>query len=614
MLLRIRSPDGQARLTLKPTTDLHTFWLQIMQAMKLDSTRTFDLALDPKGEQRVQAQPTHTIEQLGLKHGDLLFIIYHNDGSKNSTSNVSTHGQTQSSKASSALLIKQDPVDEYLQKQPGTIKRERDTRFCKHGSSGMCEYCLPLQPYDAKYLEENKIKHMAFHAYLRQLMEQAKTTPITSSHFVPPLDNLDFKVANPCPSKSHGQYPIGICTKCQPSAITLQSQNFRMVDHIEFESPAIIDNFLQFWRSSGAQRVGILYGKYEPYAEVPLGVKAVVSAIYEPLQEDSHDTIQLAVTSSHSILNNATSATVDAVATSLGLVRVGIIYTDLTDDGSGNGTVVCKRHADSYFLSSAEIVFAGVNQEQHPMVTPYSALHTFGSRFVTCVISGNSEGGIDIFSYQVSNMCAAMVRDNIIEASVEPSLMRVAESTDKQYVPEVFYKFKNEYNIMVKNAAKPTFPVEYLLVTVTHGFPSTPSPTFTNTKAFPIENRVEMGSAQDMHALKQHLTFTENHLLDLLSDFHVLLFIKESSILDQTDFDLLVDGVRTRSEPLISELSSRSSWQTLLMILQETATHAPTASKSNTSAVPAAPKSCQYCTFVNQAGVDSCEMCGLPLD
>jgi nuclear protein localization protein 4 homolog len=59
-----------------------------------------------------------------------------------------------------------------------------------------------------------------------------------------------------------------------------------------------------------------------------------------------------------------------------------------------------------------------------------------------------------------------MTRDGIIEASINPSLMRVSLSDSTKYIPDVFYKYKNEYNIMIKESAKPTFPVEYLLITV----------------------------------------------------------------------------------------------------------------------------------------------------
>lgn len=81
-----------------------------------------------------------------------------------------------------------------------------------------------LQPYDANYLEENKIKHMSFHAYLRQInaAQQSKNVA-ASSNSVPPLEEQNFKVKVPC-SGGHAPWPEGICTKCQPSAITLQRQ------------------------------------------------------------------------------------------------------------------------------------------------------------------------------------------------------------------------------------------------------------------------------------------------------------------------------------------------------------------------------------------------------
>ena len=88
----------------------------------------------------------------------------------------------------------------------------------------MCDYCMPLEPYDPKYIEQNKIKHMSFNSFLRQSCNMNKTAPVTSPAFLPPLDEPSFKLITPCPSKTHGPYPEGICTKCQPSAVTLQSQ------------------------------------------------------------------------------------------------------------------------------------------------------------------------------------------------------------------------------------------------------------------------------------------------------------------------------------------------------------------------------------------------------
>ena len=54
-----------------------------------------------------------------------------------------------------------------------------------------------------------------------------------------------------------------------------------------FDHPGIVDRFLDGWRRSNRQRVGLLLGKYveyEEYERVPLGIQAVVSAIYEPPQ------------------------------------------------------------------------------------------------------------------------------------------------------------------------------------------------------------------------------------------------------------------------------------------------------------------------------------------
>ena len=73
----------------------------------------------------------------------------------------------------------------------------------------------------------------------------------------------------------------------------MSSQSFRMVDHLEFADQSIVNDFIQFWRVSGKQRMGYMYGRYEPYLDVPLGIKIVVEAIYEPPQDDEEDGVQL---------------------------------------------------------------------------------------------------------------------------------------------------------------------------------------------------------------------------------------------------------------------------------------------------------------------------------
>lgn len=64
----------------------------------------------------------------------------------------------------------------------------------------------------------------------------------------------------------------------------LFSQKYRHVDNIMFENHTIADRFLDFWRKTGSQRMGYLYGRYTEHKDIPLGIRAEVAAIYEPPQ------------------------------------------------------------------------------------------------------------------------------------------------------------------------------------------------------------------------------------------------------------------------------------------------------------------------------------------
>ncbi|KJE95503.1 nuclear protein localization protein [Capsaspora owczarzaki ATCC 30864] len=604
MLVRVRSKTGTARVELADDVTGQQLILEIQRQLNLPADGSWTVSKQPTGQLAITART----RQPDIKHGDMLYVSYLGAGA-----NVVSGGAvpmdlsdtpSTTSLASSApepIKVVEDAVDVYLSKQDGKIQRKREAPFCKHGANGMCDNCCPVEPYDAKYLEANGIKHLSFHAYLRKLRSGADGGKFT------PLSVPQMTIRPGC--TAHAPWPAGICTKCQPSAVTLARQAYRHVDYVEFEQASILNQFIDFWRQSGGvQRLGYLIGRYEPYPEVPLGIKAVVAAIYEPPQTGAVDSLEL--------LDDPNEEAVLGVASALGLQRVGWIFTDLEDDGTRTGMVQCKRHKDTFFLSASEIMMAADLQARHPNPTTAASTGEFGSKFVTVVISGNASREVSLEAYQVSNQCATLVQNEFVVPSTrDPSAMTVRETTDAQYIPEVFYRYKNEYGTEVVSTARPSFPVDYLIVNLGNGSPQSPNPTFGLgiSTPFTIGNRSVLGQNADVVALKSYLAAQPSNaaFLALVSDFHLLVFLATSSVLMLSNsLPELLQAIKNRDSAAANQWQQSPQWQTVLQIASSVSS-APGAIRGGAAGVADAWH-CSFCTLINAAAKDSCDACGLP--
>ncbi|EDM06831.1 nuclear protein localization 4 homolog (S. cerevisiae), isoform CRA_b [Rattus norvegicus] len=461
-------------------------------------------------------------------------------------------------KAFGAPHVVEDEIDQYLSKQDGKIYRSRDPQLGK---------------------------------------------------FVA-LENISCKIKSGC--EGHLPWPNGICTKCQPSAITLNRQKYRHVDNIMFENHTVADRFLDFWRKTGNQHFGYLYGRYTEHKDIPLGIRAEVAAIYEPPQIGTQNSLEL--------LEDPKAEVVDEIASKLGLRKVGWIFTDLVSEDTRKGTVRYSRNKDTYFLSSEECITAGDFQNKHPNICRLSPDGHFGSKFVTAVATGGPDNQVHFEGYQVSNQCMALVRDEcLLPCKDAPELGYAKESSSEQYVPDVFYKDIDKFGNEITQLARP-LPVEYLIIDITTTFPKDPVYTFSiSQNPFPIENRDVLGETQDFHSLATYLSQnTSSVFLDTISDFHLLLFLVTNEVMPlQDSISLLLEAVRTRNEELAQTWKKSEQWATIEQLCSTVGVQLPGlhefgAVGGSARAATSAMWACQHCTFMNQPGTGHCEMCSLP--
>ena len=161
----------------------------------------------------------------------------------------------------------------------------------------------------------------------------------------------------------------------------------------------------------------------------------------------------------------------------------------------------------------------------------------------------------------------ALVRENVLCPTKDaPELAYVRESSSKQYVPDVFYKAKDQYGNLVTRLARP-LPVEYLLTEMNVTAPQNPVQTFRN--GFPVENRPMEGQLQDFASLASHRRQVSN-LPDFFRDFHLLLYLGTQTMcpLDQELFQPLLAAIRDEKNEKIFAWAESSEWHTIEALIQ----------------------------------------------
>ncbi|XP_018023615.1 nuclear protein localization protein 4 homolog [Hyalella azteca] len=643
MLLRVQSPDGTKRIEVTPSESLQQLYDKASMVFGVPADH-FSIYQDRTRKQELACSARRSVRAAKLSHGDMIFLHPSAAASTSSSSSSSYSSQSHtmdvdpqpstsglnkkpcrsalSSSNGSDLtvnkaLVVEDAVDQQLVKLDGRIPGKRNPLLCHHKGNSKCIHCTDIDPWDENYLKENNIKHMSFHTYIRRLK-----SGVDKGKFVQ-VSNMECSIKPGC--TEHPPWPQGICSKCQPSAVTLTRQTFRHVDAVIFENRSIVENFLTYWRTTGHQRAGMMYGRHVVHPDVPLGIRAEVAAIYEPPQEASADHLKL--------LPDANKSHVDEMARQLGLSCVGWVFTDLVPLDQSTGTVRHLRHSDTYFLSSHEVITAATLQLQHPSPCALASSGSYGSKFATVIVTGDSENQVHMEGYQVSHQCEALVAAKCLLPTLDaPELAYVRESSAQQYVPDVFFKEKDEYGNEVTRLGRP-LPVEYLLLDLPVSTPNTPTHTFTerDVHSFPIENRLVEGHLQDFQTLAAFLRTVKSDafsFLEKLADFHVLLYLSVMDVLPLGGHMApLLKAIKEKDTLAVVEWRKSDLWSTLEQLVEAspppshgssmTGTHGDGRVDIPGGANPAGgvggdPWTCLHCTFINQRGDDVCDMCHLP--
>jgi len=558
-LIRIQTPEGQLRINISSKSSKQLYKLTFEKFNKPE--KSFRLYTQRPANKNFMIKDNVNIN---LSHGQQIYLFYTN------TSNISDSCSGDNVTIPSVALknqIEEAQIDQKLWQIDthafhGDVLNKTKTITVNNMKSN---------PWDPEVLQARETKWMSFHSFMRMKRNGADGGKFTK------LNHENLSLSR---SKSNKYTSSDL-----PSSITLTQQNFRHVDQITFENRDIAQQFLNFWLKNNAQRIGFCYGKYEiaDQGKFPLGITAKIMCIYEPPQKNFTNKIDFSNDNDIEQMNK-----VHNLATKMGLERIGWIFSDLL--AAENSLVKNLRNKDTHLITAQEILTAASFQLQHPNTCRMSD-NFYGSKFVTLIATGDENKQISFNGYQASNQCMDLVKSEIIIPTLDaPELAYVKESDEETFIPDIYYKYIDEYNNELKKLARP-MPVEYLLIDMTVTMPFEDKFEYSWSKrdslpSFPIENRPS--EPQSLSAFSKYLKhfcgpglsqgMLINKFDEIFKNFHLLVWmiLEEDMIgcgqdgsfkvVDILNFDKNEKFVKIEA---IKNLVESANWQTLLEICRE---------------------------------------------
>ena len=228
-------------------------------------------------------------------------------------------------------------------------------------------------------------------------------------------------------------------------------------------------------------RVGFLYGTFAEDRTVR------VEAIYEPPQSSTDTSFEL--------LEDPKMPHVEALAAMLGMRRVGWIFAHPTRE-------------KGFFFSGAEVIEAAEQQL-------LSAGKIEESPFVTIKCTVNADNVYETDAFQVSLLGMEMVAEGALLVAANPGVCAVNPT----------------YTAIVEG--RPASEVDTGMFLTYTAITKFDSPVYR--AAFPPCNRASGQSGDDLRRAIEQVGKQGWSLLDVLSDFHLLLFLASTGALDMAD-------------------------------------------------------------------------------